>query len=171
MTNISNVSASLAAINLSGKKKKEKEEPPDSWDAASLSSDDDDDDDNGNIKTSPRLKGLSPVPSFDKDHDDQPITMNLPSLSCSPVPSKYTTPPHPAPLSPATRDERPATTDAVARRMISAALGVRVRSTKEQREFDKALREREKKKLSEDRQRRREEEIKADEAKKKVWDD
>ena len=47
--------------------------------------------------------------------------------------------------------ERPAKTDAVARRMISAALGVRTKSTKEQREFDAALREKEKKKRDEER--------------------
>jgi len=51
--------------------------------------------------------------------------------------------------------------------MISAALGVRTKSTKEQREFDAAVKEKERKRKGEERERKREEE----EAKRSVWDD
>lgn len=66
---------------------------------------------------------------------------------------------------------RPEKTDAVARRLIAGALGVRVKTTAEQREFDKALREKEKKRKEEERRRAREEEERKERAKKGVWED
>lgn len=67
--------------------------------------------------------------------------------------------------------ERPATTDAVARRMISAALGVRTRSTKEQREYDAAMMGAERKKREEEKERRRIEEEEKEKLKVAIWED
>ncbi|KAI2635220.1 hypothetical protein GGS21DRAFT_100168 [Xylaria nigripes] len=67
---------------------------------------------------------------------------------------------------------RPEKTDAVARRMIASALGVRApRPTDEQRAYDRAVRDKERKKREEEREavRRREEE--AEKAKAAIWND
>ncbi|KAI0111961.1 hypothetical protein F4814DRAFT_375041 [Daldinia grandis] len=68
--------------------------------------------------------------------------------------------------------KRPEKTDAVARRMIASALGVRApRPTEEQRAYDRAVREKERKKREEEREveRRRQEE--AERAKVAIWED
>lgn len=67
--------------------------------------------------------------------------------------------------------ERPATTDAVARRMISAALGVRAKSTKEQREYDAAVKAAERKKREEERERSRVEEEERERVRRGIWED
>ncbi|KAI1646065.1 hypothetical protein F4815DRAFT_444656 [Daldinia loculata] len=68
--------------------------------------------------------------------------------------------------------KRPEKTDAVARRMIASALGVRApRPTEEQRAYDRAVREKERKRREEEREaekRRREE---AERAKVAIWED
>lgn len=67
---------------------------------------------------------------------------------------------------------RPEKTDAVARRMIAGALGMRApKLTEEQKNYDKAVREKERKRREEEKaaQRRREEE--AAKAKAAMWDD
>ncbi|KAI0098234.1 hypothetical protein GGR51DRAFT_435330 [Nemania sp. FL0031] len=67
---------------------------------------------------------------------------------------------------------RPEKTDAVARRMIASALGVRApRQTEEQKAYDRSVREKERKRREEEREaeRRRVEEVQK--AKAAVWDD
>lgn len=69
-------------------------------------------------------------------------------------------------------EKRPEKTDAVARRMIASALGVRgLRPNEEQRAYDRAVREKERKRREEEREveRRRLEE--AEKAKAAIWDD
>ncbi|KAK6511824.1 hypothetical protein TWF481_000730 [Arthrobotrys musiformis] len=63
--------------------------------------------------------------------------------------------------------QRQAKTDAVARRMIASALGVRSRSTKEQREYDASL----KKKHQEERDEQKRLEAEREKAKAAMWDD
>ncbi|KAK6353833.1 hypothetical protein TWF730_008256 [Orbilia blumenaviensis] len=63
--------------------------------------------------------------------------------------------------------QRQAKTDAVARRMIASALGVRSRSTKEQREYDASL----KKKHQEEREEQKRQEQEKEKAKAAIWDD
>lgn len=73
------------------------------------------------------------------------------------------------PSSPAARPEK---TDAVARRMIAAGLGLRApKQTEEQKAYDKAVREKERKRREEEKaaQKRREEEAAA--AKAAIWED
>ncbi|KAI0445895.1 hypothetical protein F4803DRAFT_505857 [Xylaria telfairii] len=67
---------------------------------------------------------------------------------------------------------RPEKTDAVARRMIASALGVRApKATEEQRAYDRAVREKERKKREEDREAERRRKEEAEKAKAAVWDD
>jgi hypothetical protein len=136
---------------------KAKEEPLDSWDAASLSSGDEAD---------PGSDFGTPHPSGTEAPPPTPSTPQLSSTLSSPSVRSPTT----GSPTRGSSGERPAKTDAVARRMINAALGVRTKSTKEQREFDAALKEKEKKRKEEERERKREEE-RREEAKRSVWDD
>lgn len=69
------------------------------------------------------------------------------------------------------RGDRPMKTDAVARRMISAALGVRTKSTKEQREYDSAVRATEKKKKDEEKEKKKLEEKEKERMKTAIWED
>ncbi len=68
--------------------------------------------------------------------------------------------------------KRPEKTDAVARRMIASALGMRVpRATEEQKAYDKAVREKERKRREEERERERVREEEAAKARQAIWDD
>ncbi|KAH8889704.1 hypothetical protein GQ53DRAFT_747926 [Thozetella sp. PMI_491] len=67
---------------------------------------------------------------------------------------------------------RPEKTDAVARRMIASALGVKVpKLTEEQRAYDKAMREKERKRREEEKVREKQREEEAAKARTAVWDD
>ncbi|KAK4655640.1 hypothetical protein QC762_304160 [Podospora pseudocomata] len=69
-------------------------------------------------------------------------------------------------------DRRPEKTDAVARRMIAAGLGLRApRATEEQKAYDRAVKEQEKKRREEERERQRKKEEEAQKAKAAIWDD
>ncbi|KUI69128.1 hypothetical protein VM1G_03875 [Cytospora mali] len=71
--------------------------------------------------------------------------------------------------SPAARPEK---TDAVARRMIAAGLGLRVpRQTEEQKAYDKAVREKERKRREEEKAAQKRKEEEAAKAKAAMWDD
>ena len=68
--------------------------------------------------------------------------------------------------------KRPEKTDAVARRMIASALGVKVpKQTEEQKAYDRAMREKERRRREEERERERKREEEAARAKQAVWDD
>ncbi|KAI1775243.1 hypothetical protein F4818DRAFT_43658 [Hypoxylon cercidicola] len=79
------------------------------------------------------------------------------------------------PVSPdgfAPEPRRPEKTDAVARRMIASALGVRTpRPTEEQRAYDRAVREKERKRREEEREAERKRKEEAERAKAAIWDD
>jgi hypothetical protein len=68
--------------------------------------------------------------------------------------------------------KRPEKTDAVARRMIAASLGLRApKLTDEQRAYDKAVREKEKKRKEEEKEKERQREEEAAKARQAIWDD
>ncbi|KAI1457571.1 hypothetical protein F4805DRAFT_428287 [Annulohypoxylon moriforme] len=68
--------------------------------------------------------------------------------------------------------KRPEKTDAVARRMIASALGVRApRPTEEQRAYDRAVREKERKRREEEREAERRRKEEEDRAKAAIWND
>ncbi len=73
---------------------------------------------------------------------------------------------------PAADKARPEKTDAVARRMIASALGVKVpKLTEEQRAYDRAVREKERKRREEEKAQEKRKEEEAAKAKAAVWDD
>jgi hypothetical protein len=83
---------------------------------------------------------------------------------------------YPAPSSPAAAgggpSKRPEKTDAVARRMIASALGMRApKPTEEQRAYDKAVREKERKRREEEKERERKREEEIARARQAIWDD
>ncbi|KAI4729229.1 hypothetical protein E4T49_03018 [Aureobasidium sp. EXF-10728] len=89
-----------------------------------------------------------------------------PSRSITP-PSRSTTP-----SSSTSSDRRPEKTNAVAHRLIAGALGVKVpRRTEEQRAYDKAMREQEKRKRDQEREAKKKAEEDAARAKAAIWDD
>ncbi|KAK0643514.1 hypothetical protein B0T16DRAFT_459651 [Cercophora newfieldiana] len=68
--------------------------------------------------------------------------------------------------------KRPEKTDAVARRMIASALGVKVpRMTEEQKKYDQAMREKERRRREEERALQKKKEEEALKAKQAVWED
>ncbi|KAH3938633.1 hypothetical protein HBH53_248300 [Parastagonospora nodorum] len=69
-------------------------------------------------------------------------------------------------------DKRPEKTTAVAGRLIAGALGVRApKRTEEEREFDKAVREKERRRRAEEKEREAREKEEVERRKKAVWDD
>ncbi|KAK8105920.1 hypothetical protein PG999_009279 [Apiospora kogelbergensis] len=67
---------------------------------------------------------------------------------------------------------RPEKTDAVARRMIASALGVKApRATEEQRAYDRALREKERKRRELEKQEEQRRAEQAEKAKAAIWED
>jgi hypothetical protein len=75
------------------------------------------------------------------------------------------------PTSPA-EARRPEKTDAVARRMIAGALGVKApKATEEQKAYDRALREKERKRKEEERENERRRNEEAEKAKAAMWND
>ncbi|KAG9890518.1 hypothetical protein KCU94_g15032, partial [Aureobasidium melanogenum] len=88
-----------------------------------------------------------------------------PSRSLTP-PSRSTTP-----SSSTSSERRPEKTNAVAHRLIAGALGVKVpRRTEEQRAYDKAMREQEKRKRDKEREAKKKAEEDAAKAKAAIWD-
>ena len=68
--------------------------------------------------------------------------------------------------------KRPEKTDAVARRMIASALGVKVpKMTEEQKKYDQAMRDKERRRREEERELQRKKEEEAAKAKQAVWED
>ncbi|KAG9688224.1 hypothetical protein KCU95_g18781, partial [Aureobasidium melanogenum] len=89
-----------------------------------------------------------------------------PSRSLTP-PSRSTTP-----SSSTSSERRPEKTNAVAHRLIAGALGVKVpRRTEEQRAYDKAMREQEKRRRDKEREAKKKAEEDAAKAKAAIWED
>jgi len=66
---------------------------------------------------------------------------------------------------------RPEKTNAVASRLIAGALGVKApRRTEEQRAYDKAMRDKEEKKRTAEREQKRADEERRERAKRDIWD-
>jgi hypothetical protein len=107
----------------------------------------------------PHLKYRSAAPS--------PPGRSITPPSRSTTPASSTTP-----SSTTSSERRPEKTNAVAHRLIAGALGVKVpRRTEEQRAYDKAMREQEKKKRDQEREAKKKAEEDAAKAKAAIWDD
>ncbi|KAM0250472.1 hypothetical protein ACHAP5_002271 [Fusarium lateritium] len=123
----------------------------------------------------------------DADSDSEP---EAEAESNEPTPSVTPAPPPPTPMSPvgglpwtspignpgpragADPDRRPEKTDAVARRMIAAGLGLKApKQTEEQRAYQKSVREQEKKKRELEKEEEKKRQAEVEKAKASVWDD
>ncbi|EEY18291.1 predicted protein [Verticillium alfalfae VaMs.102] len=77
-----------------------------------------------------------------------------------------------SPLSPDAERRRPEKTDAVARRLIAGALGVKApKMTEEQRAYEKSVREQERKRRDAEKEREKRAQEEAERAKAAVWED
>ncbi|KAI6087992.1 hypothetical protein F4821DRAFT_98282 [Hypoxylon rubiginosum] len=178
---MSDLSLSSAAKAKNLKSLKAAQQVADSWEDEDIESDTED------AITTTTTQPLSPSLTSDSPKIDgsgfaaPPPTPSSPSYSAGAQPpwqplSSATTSP---PASPSGRlglgDEerrRPEKTDAVARRMIASALGVRApRATEEQRAYDRAVREKERKRREEEREAERKRKEEAERAKAAIWDD
>ncbi|RYP49139.1 hypothetical protein DL768_005136 [Monosporascus sp. mg162] len=117
----------------------------------------------------------------DGDDDDKPPAPSSGFSAPPPTPATPTNygPDAPWPQSTAAgasaadeRGTRPEKTDAVARRMIAGARGLRApRPTEEQRAYDRAVREKERRRRDEEREAERRRQEEAERAKAAIWDD
>ncbi|KAJ0118155.1 hypothetical protein J7T55_014608 [Diaporthe amygdali] len=164
-SSVSKLSLDTNNAKKSAKPKPKKEPVADSWEDEDVSSD----------TETETEKDDNPTPSEGDPHGTSapPPTPVTPSygqgtFSSSDSPGGY----HISTGSSGPPAARPEKTDAVARRMIAGALGMRApKLTEEQKNYDKAVREKERKRREEEKaaQKRREEE--ATKAKAAMWDD
>ncbi|CVK99597.1 uncharacterized protein FMAN_02427 [Fusarium mangiferae] len=110
--------------------------------------------------------------------------------SNKPTPTTTPAPPPPTPMSPvgglpwesssgspghragADPDKRPEKTDAVARRMIAAGLGLKApKQTEEQRAYQRSVREQEKKRREQEKEEEKKRQADVEKAKAAIWDD
>ncbi len=151
--------SSTRAQNLKAKKQKM---VVDSWEDADLSSSADE----GEIRPTSADQSNKAGTSAPPPTPVSPNYHNMPPQFSPSVPSM---PPGVDGDGPARRPEK---TDAVARRMIASALGVKVpRQTDEQKAYDKALRETERKRRDEERMADKKKQDELDKAKKAIWED
>ncbi|CAC9888706.1 unnamed protein product [Aureobasidium pullulans] len=120
--------------------------------------------------TPPHLKTAQPHPPHPlaPSHPQPPQPLSLPSRPISRPSSSASG----SATSTSTLERRPEKTNAVAHRLIAGALGVKMpRRTEEQRAYDKAIREQEKRKRDVEREARKKAEEDAAKAKAAIWDD
>lgn len=165
------LASSLSKLNIaSSNSKKPKVVAPDSWEDEDLSGEDTETEEPS--KHQRNLSTVSNVSSFGGDGPSAP-----PPTPASPS-GRYpddafenpyqSLPPSRERQQNKTPERRPEKTTSVAARMIAGSLGVRVpKRTEEQREFDKAVKEKEKKRRAEEKEKaEQEEKLKAS-----VWED
>lgn len=171
------VESSLANLSLdaprattkASAKKKTKEPVADSWEDEDLSSSSGEDQPDSEQTTPITTTSSSNRPSIP---NTPPPTTSSPATSHQKQQQQQQQWHPSGPSGPAPSERRPEKTDAVARRMIAAGLGLKVpKQTEEQREYQRSIREQERKRREQekaDEQRRKEE---AERAKAAVWDD
>ncbi|KAK1987990.1 hypothetical protein LZ30DRAFT_684193 [Colletotrichum cereale] len=163
---------SIDSSNKTPVAKKTKEPVADSWEDEDVDEEEDNDDDD----REEREGAAGPQTDGSKAPPPTPISPTYSAADRSFAP--YAAVDAYAPSAPAPAGggnsgvRRPEKTDAVARRMIASALGVKVpRMTEEQRAYDKAVKEKERKRREEEKaaEKRRLEE--AEKAKAAIWED
>jgi hypothetical protein len=105
---------------------------------------------------------ISPTYNNAADRPFSPTTASYPSS----VPGSST------PDGPSSPAKRPEKTDAVARRMIAAGLGLKVpKQTEEQKAYDRAVREKERKRRQQEKEEQKRKEAELEKAKQAIWED
>ncbi|KAB5572386.1 hypothetical protein GE09DRAFT_667232 [Coniochaeta sp. 2T2.1] len=169
---------SSASKSSKAKPSKVKNEPVvDSWEDAELSSSDSESetDKPGSSRDADGLKEVDAGTQAPPPTPISPTYNNAAGRPFSPTtaiyPSAVSGPSRPddAPSSPAKRPEK---TDAVARRMIAAGLGLKVpKQTEEQKAYDRAVREKERKRRQQEREEQKRKEAELEKAKQAIWED
>jgi hypothetical protein len=138
----------------------------DSWDDEDASSGSDTETESADTK--PTLSPISTVASNEISPHPPPPTPASPT----PFELPYDNAPGARGRGSVGLDKRPEKTTAVAGRLIAGALGVRApKRTEEEREFDKAVREKERRRRAEEKEREAREKEEVERRKKAVWDD
>ncbi|KAK3306656.1 uncharacterized protein B0T15DRAFT_148862 [Chaetomium strumarium] len=110
---------------------------------------------------------MSPVASNRRPFS--PSALSGPGFTVPPFDGASDSPKEPASTGPSKRPEK---TDAVARRMIASALGMRApKLTEEQKAYDRAVREKERKRLEQEKEEKRKKEEEIAKAKQAIWED
>ncbi|KAF4334467.1 ubiquitin smt3 [Fusarium beomiforme] len=141
-------------------------------------------------KPAPKKKAKKVIADSWEDSDSESeAELQAETESNKPIPTATPAPPPPTPMSPgglpwespagspgpragADSDRRPEKTDAVARRMIAAGLGLKApKQTEEQRAYQKSVREQEKKRREQEREEEKKRQAEAEKAKAAIWDD
>jgi hypothetical protein len=158
---------SITTASNSGEANKKKvKEVVDSWEDEELSSSDSSDTETETTSSTNRRRRVVP------DEDEPSAPPPTPASPSGTYPADLPYNPYksvqPSRERQSTPDKRPEKTTSVAARLIAGSLGVRApKRTEEQREFDKAVREKEKKKREEEREKVRE----AERVKAAMWED
>ncbi|KAB5572086.1 hypothetical protein GE09DRAFT_656756 [Coniochaeta sp. 2T2.1] len=169
---------SSASKTSKAKSSKAKKEPVvDSWEDAELSSSDSESE-TDKPASSRDADGLKEVDAGTQAPPPTPISPtynNAAARPFSPMTAIYPSAspgqsrPDDGPSSPAKRPEK---TDAVARRMIAAGLGLKVpKQTEEQKAYDRAVREKERKRRQQEREEQKRKEAELEKAKQAIWED
>lgn len=161
------VASSLSNLSLGNTKttktKSKKNVVVDSWEDEDLSSGSDEENGGGDSKKNTSLPSAPPPTPITPSYNSQTDTTFVPDFSSG----NY------VPMSPGlTEARRPEKTDAVARRMIAGALGMKApKQTEEQKAYDRAIKEQARRKKEEERaaERKRQEEV--EKAKAAMWGD
>ncbi|KAK2040311.1 hypothetical protein LZ31DRAFT_50549 [Colletotrichum somersetense] len=176
-------SLSKLSIDSSNKKpaaKKTKEPVADSWEDEDVDEEeeeeeekDDDDDKEQEGTATPQADGAKAPPPTPISPTYSAADRSFSPYAAAVDPSAPFAPPAAAAGSGGTSDlRRPEKTDAVARRMIASALGVKVpRMTEEQRAYDRAVKEKERKRREEEKAAEKRRLEAAEKAKAAIWED
>lgn len=163
-TAVSRLSIDTSDANNTVKPKIKTTKVADSWEDEELSSDTETED------VRPTL--LSPLEGLSAGTSAPPPTPATPSYAQQPFSPTESPDSHSAASDPKSPTARPEKTDAVARRMIAAGLGLRApKQTEEQKAYDKAIREKERKRREEEKAAQRKKEEEAVKAKAAMWED
>ncbi|CAK7266745.1 hypothetical protein SEPCBS119000_002187 [Sporothrix epigloea] len=154
--------------------KKERQEVVDSWEDDVVSSDDGGSgDDKNDGKTSALPSQTKTQPASTAAPSSQLSILSYPSSSSStPLSADWDHPVATDRSSSNPPSRRPEKTDAVARRLIAGALGIRApKMTDERRAYEKAVREAERKRRDESRAAEKQRQEETERQKKAIWDD
>ncbi|TQS32296.1 hypothetical protein Golomagni_07393 [Golovinomyces magnicellulatus] len=153
----SDVSSKMTSLSISKKSTKKKEPVADSWEDEDVSSESESEQDESGVKTPTATIPTAPPPTpMSAVHGPGSDWDNRASNNASPPP----------------KEKRPEKTDAVARRLIAAGLGLKApKQTEEQKDYQKSIREQEKKRREHEKEGESKRQEQKDKAKAAMWDD
>lgn len=154
------MSSKMGSMSISTKSNKKKEPVAESWEDQDISSDsesEDEKEDESGVKTPTATIPSAPPPTpMSATYGPGSDWDNRVANSASPPP----------------REKRPEKTDAVARRLIAAGLGLKApKQTEEQKAYQKSVREQEKKRIDDEKETAKKKQVQTDKAKAAMWDD